>query len=181
MKRRVIAFVLCFAPIVSGVAIAIAATPYAGQQAREIKSLSADEIDAYLSGKGMGMAKPAELNGYPGPAHVLELASQLKLTPEQRAKTQALFDKMEVEAKRLGASIVDEERNLDQLFAAKTVTPQSLQTSLSHIAVFQVRLRNAHLSAHLEQAQILTPEQSAEYASQRGYGGTASGAEHKHQ
>src|SRR5438876_506210 len=68
-----------------------AARPYAGQQSREIKALSPEEIGQYLSGAGMGYAKPAELNGYPGPMHVLENADGLALTPEQRKQTTALM------------------------------------------------------------------------------------------
>jgi hypothetical protein len=54
------------------------ATPYAGQQTRTIKALSDDEIAALRNGEGMGMAKAAELNGYPGPIHVLSLAAQTR-------------------------------------------------------------------------------------------------------
>jgi hypothetical protein len=34
----------------------------------------------------MGLALAAELNGYPGPAHVIELAKSLGLSEPQRAK-----------------------------------------------------------------------------------------------
>ena len=61
-----------------------------------------------LSGKGMGLAKAAELNGYPGPAHVLELAAQLDLTPEQKTKTEVLFKKMQARAIPLGKELVKE-------------------------------------------------------------------------
>ena len=37
----------------------------------------------------MGLAKAAELNHYPGPAHVLTLATELALTPDQKARTDA--------------------------------------------------------------------------------------------
>ena len=33
----------------------------------------------------MGTSLPAELNGMPGPLHVLELAQQLKVTAQQQA------------------------------------------------------------------------------------------------
>src|SRR4051812_3345086 len=71
----------------AGSAPASEPSPYAGQEQREIKSLSADEVKDYLAGKGMGMAKAAELNEYPGPLHVLQLASELNLSPEQKART----------------------------------------------------------------------------------------------
>jgi len=65
--------------------------PYAGQHERSVKALSDDEIKQYLAGAGMGYAKAAELNGYPGPMHVLELADKLALSAEQRdAITEAL-------------------------------------------------------------------------------------------
>lgn len=44
----------------------------------------------------MGLAKAAELNGYPGPLHVLELAVDLSLTAEQKAATETLFKSMQV-------------------------------------------------------------------------------------
>jgi hypothetical protein len=65
-------------------------SPYAGMQTRAIKALSDQQIADLRAGRGMGMALPAELNGYPGPAHVLELADKLELTPDQRASVQAL-------------------------------------------------------------------------------------------
>ena len=49
-------------------------SPYAGQQTRAIKALSPEDLAGLLNGEGRGMAKAAELNGYPGPVHVLELA-----------------------------------------------------------------------------------------------------------
>src|SRR5215831_6066543 len=91
-------------------------SPYAGLESREIKALSPQEISDYLAGKGMGFAKAAELNGYPGPAHVFELATQLHLTPEQKAKTEALFQKMQARAIGLGKELVEQERALDRLF-----------------------------------------------------------------
>ena len=48
------------------------ASPYAGEEARAIKSLSADDIAELQRGGGRGLAKPAELNGVPGPAHLLD-------------------------------------------------------------------------------------------------------------
>ncbi|CAG0944407.1 partial Threonine efflux protein, partial [Gammaproteobacteria bacterium] len=104
-----------------GTPAAAQTSAYAGQEAREIKAMSPEDVGAYLSGKGMGLAKAAELNGYPGPAHVLELASRLELTPEQRTKTQSLFASMESKAMSLGRALVDEERKLDRLFASKAI------------------------------------------------------------
>lgn len=159
------------------------ATPYAGQNARSIKSLSDEDIKELLDGKGMGLAKAAELNGYPGPAHVLELASELNLTSKQRAATEALFGSMQSKAVRLGTALVEEERRLDQLFREGHVTSDSLTAQLRKIGALQAELRGAHLEAHVAERRILTPEQAAKYADLRGYSGLASehdGMHHQH-
>ncbi|HSE99078.1 MAG TPA: hypothetical protein VLD57_12490, partial [Blastocatellia bacterium] len=85
-------------------------SPYKGDEKREIKALSDQDVQAYLEGQGMGLAKAAELNQFPGPKHVLELASELKLSDKQAAETKASFDRMRREAMRVGASIVDREK-----------------------------------------------------------------------
>ena len=144
--------------------------PYAGQQNGDIKALSAREIADYLAGNGMGLAKAAELNGYPGPKHVLELSSQLELTAAQRAATESLFNTMQGEARAIGRDLVAAERDLDQLFAKQTITDDSLSRKLHDIGALQARLRAVHLRAHLEQARILTQRQRALYAELRGYG-----------
>jgi Spy/CpxP family protein refolding chaperone len=160
-----------------------AGTPYAGQESRSVKSLSDEDIKGLLEGKGLGFAKVAELNGYPGPAHVLELASELNLTPEQRAATEALFASMQSKAARLGAALVEEERRLDQLFREGNVTSDSLAAQLRKIGALQADLRGAHLEAHVAERRILTPEQAAQYANLRGYSDQASehnGMHHEH-
>ena len=142
---------------------------YAGQETREIKAMSPEDVQAYLTGKGLGLAKAAELNGYPGPSHVLALFSELGLTPDQRKLTKSLFETMEAQATQLGWPLVEEERKLDSLFATKSITPELLSASLSHIGGLQAKVRAAHLEAHLAQVRILTPEQIARYIQLRGY------------
>lgn len=147
----------------------LAASPYAGEQSRSIKSMSQQETADYLSGKGMGFAKAAELNGYPGPAHVLELADKLALSPMQKAKTAEVFDKMQRQARELGSRLIAQEKRLDDSFASKTVSRESLANSVSSIAAIQGEIRATHLQAHLAQNAILTPAQKAEYRRLRGY------------
>ena len=48
------------------------ASPYSGEEKRAVKALSDDDLKNYLEGNGMGFAKAAELNGVPGPKHILE-------------------------------------------------------------------------------------------------------------
>jgi heavy-metal resistance protein len=152
-------------------------SPYAGQEGRPVKALSAGETAAYLEGQGHGFAKAAELNHYPGPKHVLELAGPLGLTGEQRARVQAAFDAMHAEAVRLGREVVAAERSLDAVFAAGGATPASVSEGVARIARLQGELRGVHLLAHLETKSALGPEQVARYDRLRGYG---EGGPHDH-
>jgi Spy/CpxP family protein refolding chaperone len=99
-------------------------------------------------------AKAAELNGYPGPAHVLALAEQLQLTPEQLAKTRNIEASMRAKAKTVGTALIDAEAQLDNLFASKRIDDRALNASLQHIAELQSELRHAHLRAHLQQTAL---------------------------
>lgn len=153
------------------------AAPHAGLEAPEIKALSADEIAGYREGKGMGLAA-AELNHYPVPAHVLELSTELGLTPHQRSRTEELFKAMETEAISLGKQLLERERQLDDLFARKTIMPERLRRSLEAIGLLQGRLRLVHLQTHLAQAKILDAEQTRKYEQLRGYGDDATPAHH---
>lgn len=158
--------------------VASESSPYSGQDAREIKALSQEDIQSYLGGKGMGFAKAAELNGYPGPAHVLSFANDLSLTAQQKEQTSALFKTMETEAVALGRSLIEKEKKLDLAFAGKSVTPASLEHMLGEIAALQAKLRQVHLQAHLEQFAILKPAQIAAYNKLRGYDKPAKAASH---
>jgi len=146
-----------------------AASPYAGQQSREIKALSDQELKDLLAGAGMGMARAAELNRYPGPMHALELADRLALTPEQRERLAALMQRHKAEARKLGESVVSLERELDALFARGKPTPGEVERLTVAIGEAQGRLRADHLETHLETTAMLTPEQVDRYVKARGY------------
>jgi hypothetical protein len=51
---------------------------YAGEEKREIKSLSDSDIEELKNGKGWGFAKAAELNGMPGPGRFIRMLKKLK-------------------------------------------------------------------------------------------------------
>ena len=148
-------------------------SPYAGMQARPVKALSDQQLADLRAGRGMGMALPAELNGYPGPVHVLELADRLGLTTEQRERVQALREAMTAEAVLLGARLIAEEVALDREFAARTATAASLEAATAAIGRTQAALRAAHLRYHLITVKLLTPEQLRRYGELRGYGSGA--------
>jgi hypothetical protein len=146
-----------------------ALSPYTGQEKREIKALSREEVNGYLSGDGMGFAKTAELNHYPGPRHVLDLADQLQLSNEQRKRTQAIFDTMKFQAVSLGKQLVEKEQLLDSRFAEATISDAELEQLVGEISVIQGKLRAVHLRAHLAQRVVLTPDQIRIYDALRGY------------
>jgi Spy/CpxP family protein refolding chaperone len=159
--------------IVSVVAVAATAnteSPYVGQETRAIKALSQQEINGYLHGRGLGYAKAAELNHYPGPRHVLDLANELALTPEQTRQTQAMFETMKAQAVALGKQLVEKEQELDRQFANGSIDAVSLQALLSDIGGLQAAIRYTHLAAHLEQKALLTTHQVQLYDQLRGYG-----------
>jgi quercetin dioxygenase-like cupin family protein len=152
-------------------------SPYAEQQDRQIAALSADDTAALLAGKGMGLAKAAELNGYPGPMHVLELASELQLTAAQKEATQNLYAQMKAAASSLGQEIVEKERSLDDLFS-REISERSLTQAVAEIGTLQAQLRAVHLRAHLAQTKMLTTEQIARYNQLRGYRSHQSASHH---
>jgi hypothetical protein len=159
--------------IMSVVAVAAAAhteSPYVGQETRDIKALSPQDIDAYLHGRGLGYTKADELNRYPGSRHVLDLANELALTPEQMRQTRAIFETMQAQAVALGQQLVEQERALDRQFANGSMDAASLQAPLSDIGVLQANIRYAHLVAHLEQKAVLTEHHVQLYDQLRGYG-----------
>lgn len=149
---------------------------HAGKEVREIKALSAGEVEEILAGRGMGLAIPAELNRYPGPRHTLDLAGELRLTEVQAAGSRAAFEEMQREAVSLGREYLDRERELDRMFAERTVTEEALRRVTAEIARLQGARRYVHLRAHLQTTALLTPEQIEAYHRHRGYaGGDAEG------
>lgn len=143
--------------------------PYSGLQQRAIKALSDRETSDLRAGRGMGLALAAELNGYPGPVHVLELADELKLSAEQGERTRALFHAMKEETVPLGAKLVEQEARLDRAFVDRSITPQTLREMTAAIGATRASLRAAHLRYHLAQVEILSPQQTTRYNELRGY------------
>jgi Spy/CpxP family protein refolding chaperone len=179
MHRRSLVVALATCVLASpSIAAKMPASPYAGQQSRSIKALSDEDIDALRKGEGMGLAKAAELNGYPGPAHVRTFAKQLRLSDDQLAQITAIFDRMSAAAKSLGAEMIDREQALDRLFVKGEITPERLATETSAIGELNGRLRAVHLAAHLQTRALLQPEQLALYRQLRGYG--ESKGHHRH-
>lgn len=158
-------------------------SPYRDQQFTEIKGLTDAEVRDLRNGAGMGFARAAELNGYPGPRHVLDAlaAGQMHATPEQRERVQKIFDDMAGKARTLGATIIAEEAALESAFRAGTIDEASLRDRVARIETLRGQLRAVHLAAHLETRAVLSPAQIARYNELRGYqtGSEHSGHQHK--
>ncbi len=133
-------------------------SPYAGLQDREIKSLSNRDIEDIRQGRGWGLALPAELNGLPGPTHLLELQAELELSSEQVAKIQTIFDEMREEAVVAGETFIEAERALSHAFRDASLDQDRLTALVNDAAEAHARLRNVHLARHLMTPAILTPD-----------------------
>ena len=147
-----------------------ATSPYAGEEARAIKSLSAEDIAELRRGGGWGLAKAAELNGVPGPAHLLELEEEIALTAEQVTAIEAIFRDMQERAIVEGERLIARELALDEAFRAGIVTDDALRRMLAEIEASRSALRYIHLSAHLTTPPLLSEAQIARYNALRGYG-----------
>jgi Spy/CpxP family protein refolding chaperone len=145
---------------------------YTGQEDRIIKSLSSEDIESLQTGTGDafgGMAKLAELNGYPGPRHVLDMAHELKLTDEQKKNITTIYNDMKKKAIELGQKIVNIERIANEEFVNKSIADAQMKQLILKSAETYGQLRYIHLNTHLKMLYILTPEQITLYNSLRGY------------
>jgi hypothetical protein len=144
-------------------------SPYAGEQSRAIKALSKEQRDQLLAGHGMGLARAAELNRFPGPKHVLELAEDLELTAEQVEAAEKIFDRMHERARELGRQVIEGEASLEALFASGEIDESSLAAAVRELGRLQGELRLVHLGAHLEMRARMSETQIQRYDHLRGY------------
>jgi hypothetical protein len=146
-------------------------SPYAKFQGSAATGLLPQEVDALTQGEGMALALAAEVNGYPGPRHVLDAdaAGQLGLRPEQRTALTRTFDRMHGLAQAKGQEILEREGELATRFRHHHIDEAGLTEALGRISQLRAELRAIHLRAHLETEALLTPEQISRYETVRGY------------
>ena len=144
-------------------------SPYAGEGAREIAALSEDDLAELARGGGWGLARAAELNGVPGPTHLLELADELDLNAEQRAAVTVIRDEMRAEAIAAGERFAAAEAALNRAFTDAVPDAETLARLVAEAGSARADLRLVHLSAHLLTAPLLSSDQVARYAVLRGY------------
>ena len=142
---------------------------YIGQENRDIKSLSSEDINELRTGAGWGLAKAAELNGLPGPKHILEMKKEIELSTEQERMVSALFKEMNKEAIELGNKYIEYEKELNNRFAERNIDENVLEELLEKISETYKSLRYTHLAAHLKASNILTKSQIKKYNKLRGY------------
>jgi Spy/CpxP family protein refolding chaperone len=170
IRHHAIALVCLLMTPAPGMAAASLTSPYAGEEKREIKTLSPEDVEELRQGRGWGLARAAELNGLPGPAHLLEMADEINLSAGQRAEVQALFEEMQKAAIPLGLELIERERDLNLAFAEGRVGEEALRRLLAASAESRRDLRYVHLSTHLKARPLLTDEQVNLYNRLRGYG-----------
>ena len=124
-------------------------------QMREFRNLQ--------QGRGMGMARAAETNGYPGPKHVLEHSEALELTDDQLERSREIMTRVKTRAPELGNQVVDAEKRLEAMFTEGSVDAAKMDSVLTEIAELRAQLRSLHLTAHLDQAAVLNETQLDKY------------------
>jgi hypothetical protein len=156
------------------------APPYADLLAVEGTSMTAEQLAELRAGSGMQLALPAELNSYPGPLHVLELADQLDISDAARAEVEAIRAAMLEAAIVEGEAVIEADRALASAFRAgareggPSPTPEEVARLTAELARKRGELQAIHLDAHLKTRALLTDEQIATYDRLRGYGGDVS-------
>jgi len=163
--------VMVLIALVAGSAALAAEQPYEGLESREIKALAPEEIAALDAGQGFSQALSAELNGFPGPRHVIDLAVDLDLAPAQRAAVETLFREMQAEAIAAGRAVLAGEAELEAAFRGGALSEEELVAMAEEIGRQRGVLRGIHLKYHLRTKALLSPHQVAVYKAARGYGG----------
>lgn len=144
-------------------------SPYAHGQSAEIPSLTAEEVRELREGDGMGLARAAELNRFPGPRHLLDLKKELDLAGDRVRRVETIYAKMKARAVAKGEEILRAERHLADLFASGRPSATEVTRMTGHLAVMRGELRAIHLLAHIEATRELTPGQVESYQRLRGY------------
>ena len=116
-----------------------------------------------LNGEGAGQGIFAEVQGYPGPRHVLDMAKDLQLTDSQKKTVQTIFADMQGRAKELGQTIVNIEEEFASAFAQGLVTEKSIRDDSEEIGRLRGKLRAVHLVAHVKTQKILSANQVSLY------------------
>lgn len=146
-------------------------SPYGSASDPAIVGLTPEEISELRAGLGLGQARVADAQGYPGPRHVLDAAGsgELHLSSAQTVRIQEIYRAMATEAQRLGGLVLDAEEDLAHAFRDGSADASTIRTRVERIAALRGELRAVHLRAHLETRAVLDAAQIARYMTLRGY------------
>ena len=144
-------------------------SPYAHGRSSEISSLTTAEVHALRNGEGMGLARAAELNHFPGPKHLLELAPELNLDHAQVERIEAIRERMKRRAVAKGKEILEAERHLASMFDSGQPSVSGVKRVTEHLGIMRGELQAIHLLAHVETTGVLSDEQIEGYDRIRGY------------
>jgi Spy/CpxP family protein refolding chaperone len=148
---------------------AAAQAPHSGHGAHAAAPRHAPDVcerefeQVVADGRGFGMAFAADRHGYPGPLHVLELASQLGLSADQETRVRALMDAMFAESRPKGALLLAAERRLTSLFASGRADLESVRAAVGDVERLRAELRTLHLVTHLRTRELLSDAQRRAY------------------
>ena len=134
-----------------------------------IRALTAELVEQIRQGQGASLALPAELNGLPGPRHVLDLADQLDLSPDQQTQVQHVYDRYLADAVPAGERYLAAAQALEEGLRSRAISEEELSALVAEASRLEGELVTIHLTAHLRTAGVLTPEQIATYNQLRGY------------
>jgi Spy/CpxP family protein refolding chaperone len=119
--------------------------------------------DVLEKGEGGGMGMLAEMYGYPGPKHLLDIHDSLRMGPGQVQRIANLYDEMRAAAAGKGQMIIVKEEELEDLFGSGRADEPTVRKLASEIGRMRGDLRAVHLTAHLKAWGLLTEEQRTRY------------------
>jgi len=135
-----------------------------------LPALPEETMAAYLDGRAMWMDSAAELNHYPGPRRVLELATVLGLSADQRQAVTAIQDESRQQAIDVGRQLIALEQRLNRIFAWGQASEDNILQTVTDIGTLQAKLRMTHLLASIRTRELLSRDQIDHYDLLQGYG-----------
>ena len=119
--------------------------------------------DELLKADDAGQAQYADVNGFPAPKHLLDLAKELQLSDAQKKSLQTIYVGMRSRALELGKRIIGIEEELHQAFQEGLVSEKSVRDDTEQIGKLRGRLRAVYLNANMKAKDVLTNAQIESY------------------
>lgn len=133
-----------------------------------IRSLPGRDIVALAGGEGGGLAKIADLNGYPGPRHVLDMDAHLNLTTRQREQLRQVMSTMEADAKEVATRYLSALAQLEEDTRQGSLSGDQFLKRYRAVEALRTELGAVHLITHFKTKDLLTPAQVATYYKPQG-------------